>query len=277
MEDEVIQLQPYEVAPGSWVLPQLFQVPLAGYINVNSMIIDGEQPVIVDTGPPGRRQQWLEQAWSIVDPARVRWIFLSHDDGDHVGNLGPVLEACPQAQLVTGWFATGRMLVDHDTMLPVPRCVWVNDGDSFDAGDRRLIAVRPPVFDAPTTRGLFDTKTGVYWAADAFGMFVSAPVEDSAEVEEGVRWEQFTRCNTLISPWHRWLDPARYGAHVDTLQQLGIETIACCHGPGFRTGLVDEALRRVRELPSSAPAEEPGQADLESMLAQLAGAVAVGG
>lgn len=274
MDQGPITMQPYQVAEDTWVLPRVFPVPGAGFINVNSMIIAGAEPVVVDTGPPGCRADWLAQAWSIVDPERVRWIFLSHDDGDHVGNLDQVLEACPQARLVTGWFATGRMAVDHDRQLPVPRCVWVNHGDSFDAGDRRLIAVRPPVFDAPTTRGLFDTRTGVYWAADAFGMFVSRPVEDSAEVDAEERWAQFDRCNTLISPWHQWLDPQRYSAHVDSLQQLGIEAIACCHGPGFRAGMVDEALRRVRELPAKPAAYEPTQGDLEAMLAQVAGAVA---
>ncbi len=270
--DSAPEMKPYQVAEETWVLPQLFEVPMAGYINVNSMIIGGREAIVVDTGPPGRRDAWLEQVWSLVDPASVRWIFLSHDDGDHVGSLDQVLDACPNAQLVTGWFATGRMVVDHDRQLPVPRCVWANHGDSFEADGRRLVAIRPPVFDAPTTRGLFDTRTGVYWAGDAFGMFVTTPVQDAAEVDETERWAQFARCNSLISPWHQWTDPVRYGRHVDSLQQLGIEAIACAHGPGFRAGLVDEALAHIRELPTTEPAAEPNQGDLESLLSQIAGA-----
>ena len=51
---------------------------------------------------------------------------------------------------------------------PLDRCRWVMDGDSLDIGDRTLQALRPPVFDSPTTRGLFDPTTGVYWAVDTF-------------------------------------------------------------------------------------------------------------
>jgi hypothetical protein len=44
---------------------------------------------------------------------------------------------------------------------------WVNDGESFEAYDRTLRAIRPPVWDSPTTRGLFDQSTGVYWGVDS--------------------------------------------------------------------------------------------------------------
>ena len=33
-------------------------------------------------------------------------------------------------------------------------------GAAFDAGDRKLAAIRPPVFDSPTTRGLYDPSSG---------------------------------------------------------------------------------------------------------------------
>ena len=51
------------------------------------MLIRGREPIIVDTGAPIHRLRWLEQVFSLVDPEDVRWIFLSHDDGDHIGGL----------------------------------------------------------------------------------------------------------------------------------------------------------------------------------------------
>ena len=72
------------------------------------MVITGAEPVIVDTGNELSRDEWMEAAFSIVDPADVRWIFLSHDDHDHIGNLTAVLDACPKATLVTNWFTVER-------------------------------------------------------------------------------------------------------------------------------------------------------------------------
>jgi glyoxylase-like metal-dependent hydrolase (beta-lactamase superfamily II) len=47
---------------------------------------------VVATGAPLFRERWLESVGSVVDPADVRWVFLSHDDGDHIGNLASILD-----------------------------------------------------------------------------------------------------------------------------------------------------------------------------------------
>ncbi len=46
------------------------------FIYLNSMVILGKEPVIVDTGTPANRKQWLEDVFSLVEPKDVRWIFL---------------------------------------------------------------------------------------------------------------------------------------------------------------------------------------------------------
>ena len=127
------------------------------FVYLNSMVILGEEPVIVDTGTPANRKQWLEDVFSLVEPEDVRWVFLSHDDVDHSGNLDQVMTACPNAKLVCNW----AMVERHTNCFnfPLDRCRWVMDGESFDVGDRTLQAVRPPVYDSPTTRGLFDPTT----------------------------------------------------------------------------------------------------------------------
>lgn len=75
------------------------------------------------------------------------------------------MDACPNATLVTTWFSMGRYAIDsEDFWMPFDRVRWVRDGESFQAGDRTLVAVCPPFFDNPTTRGLLDTTTRVYWS-----------------------------------------------------------------------------------------------------------------
>lgn len=84
--------------------------PVAVY--VNSLVIAGREPVVVDTGTLANREQWMADVFSIIDPADVRYVFPSHDDHDHVGNLVPLLEAAPQATLVTSWFSQERLAGD---------------------------------------------------------------------------------------------------------------------------------------------------------------------
>ena len=119
------------------------------------MVILGSEPVVVDTGTPANRDPWLNDLFSLVEPEDVRWVFLSHEDVDHTGNLDQVMTACPNA-LVCNWAMLERFTNCFD--FPLDRCRWVMHDESFNVGDRTLQAVRPPFYDSPTTRGLFDPE-----------------------------------------------------------------------------------------------------------------------
>lgn len=100
---------PQYVGPDTWPVRQVQEskgAPLSVYIN--SLIITGTEPVIVDTGSAANRYQWLEDTFSIVDPTDVRWVFLSHDDADHTGNLAEVMTRCRNAILVCNWALVER-------------------------------------------------------------------------------------------------------------------------------------------------------------------------
>lgn len=111
---------PYRVASDTWIIPEPLNAGSLGFVTINSMLIAGAEPVIVDTGTALNRQRWLDQVFSIVDPVDIRWVFLSHDDHDHVGNLLTVLDLCPHATLVTSWFSLERLRGDFE--LPLSRC-----------------------------------------------------------------------------------------------------------------------------------------------------------
>jgi flavorubredoxin len=244
--------------------------PVATY--VNSMVITGAEPVIVDTGVAISRSGWLERVFSLVEPEDVRWIFLSHDDSDHTGNLMEVLDRCPNATLVANWFTVERMA--GEVLLPLDRMRWVNGGESFDAGDRELVAVVPPTFDSPTTRGLYDTKTGVYWAADSFALPVPHEVEGIRELPPGMFREAFQAAQRMVSPWLQWLDPDKYQEHLDAVAAIAPSVITSCHGVALRGDEIASSYELLRELPYLPPFAWPVQQDLELLLKSLAAAPA---
>jgi flavorubredoxin len=260
---------PYRVADDTYVIPELAEAPPVGYFYLNSLVIKAREPIVVDTGTPAYREQWLKYVFSLVDPEDVRWIFLSHDDPDHAGNLAEALAAFPNAKLVTTWFSVGRLA---DVMkVPLDRVRFVYEDETFEAGDRTLVAVRPPFFDNPTTRGLFDPKTGVYWSVDSFITVVPHAAEDAADIAEAAYREGFLLANRLNHPWHIWLDEAKFGKHIDRVQSLPIKTIATCHGPAIRGRMIEEAFAMIREVPRMERYVEPSQRDLEAMLALMGG------
>jgi flavorubredoxin len=265
-----VRMSPYRVAEETFVIPWFLEAPPVGLFCMNSLVIRGTEPVIVDTGSPVNRLEWLDKAWSIVDPHDVRWIFLSHDDRDHAGNLLPVLEACPNATLLTTWFSVGRMA--DEWMTPLDRCRFVNEGDRIDVGDRALTAFRPPVFDNPTTRGLFDDRTGVLWSVDTFALPVARPIQDAAEIPDDEFTDGQLLGARLVAPWHSWLDEAKYHAYVGQVESMPIEVVASCHAPALRGERIVRAFDVLHDLPTAEAWQPFAQADLEQWLTAMAGA-----
>jgi flavorubredoxin len=237
-------------------------------VHLNAMLIRGSEPIVVDTGAPVNAERYLEDLFGLVDPVDVRWVFLSHDDIDHYGNLQAVMDRCRNATLVTTWFAMERLAAGALDVRP-DRWRWVADGESFSAGDRTMIAVRPPLYDSPTTRGLLDSRTGVYWAADCFATPVPHGMADVADLDRDMWRHGFVQFQQWNSPWHADLDVTRFHRRVDELASNNIRVIAGAHGPAIHTSHLREAFELLREVPSTPMDPQPGTPVLEQMLAAM--------
>jgi flavorubredoxin len=153
--------------------------------------------------------------------------------------------------------------------VPPHRWRWVGDGEALDAGDRTLLAVRPPLYDSPTTRGLFDPTTGVYWAADCYATPVpcgTAFVEDLDPHDWAAGFTSFQAWN---SPWAPMLDRTAYGEACARIERLGVRTIATAHGPTVGAGQVDRAFHLLRAVPDEPVPPQPGQPLLDDIVASL--------
>lgn len=144
---------------------------------------------------------------------------------------------------------------------------WLEPGEAFDAGDRRLRLVLPPIFDGPTTRGLLDERTGVLWAVDSFAALTTGAAYHRADVPDDLYDETFTLFNSLVSPWHQWLDPVRYGRHVNSVAGLGAHTVASAHGPILSGEAICDAFDRVRAMAGTPRVMGPGQQQLDELVA----------
>jgi flavorubredoxin len=265
---------PVEVAPETWVIQATVGEGVAPQaVHQNAMVIRGAEPTVVDTGCAIHRDTYLEDLFSIVEPEDVRWVFISHDDADHYGNLNEVMAACPNATLVATWFLCERLGVD-DLRVPPTRWRWVGDGESFDAGDRTFTAIRPPLYDSPTTRGLLDSRTGVYWASDCFATPVERGTAFVEELDPAAWAEGFNTFQHWNSPWVSMVDHDAYDAACNRLEALGISTIAGTHGPTVEASDIATAFDLLRAVPRLASPPQPGQPVLDGIVAAMTAATA---
>src|SRR4249919_1156216 len=103
------RLTPTEIAPETFLIHDHQgegTAPVA--VALNTLVIRAAEPVVVDTGVAENREQYLA-------------------DVDHTGNVNALMEACPNATLVSNWFMVERMTAS--LAVPLTRQRWLDDGD----------------------------------------------------------------------------------------------------------------------------------------------------
>src|SRR5262249_2719720 len=148
---------------------------------INAFVLHGSQPVLVDTGTVAAGDEFMTTLASVIDPSALRWIWLTHTDFDHIGSLATLLDANPELRVITSFLGVGIMGLSS-TPLPMDRVHLVNPGQSVTVGDRRLTAVKPPVFDNPITTGFVDDCTGILFSSDCFGALLPEVPQDAADL-----------------------------------------------------------------------------------------------
>src|SRR3954466_11810815 len=225
-------------------------IPGVGVLPVNAYVLHAEQPMLIDTGMPVSRAEFLDALASAIDIADIRWIWLSHPDRDHMGSLFDVLAAAPAARLVTTFAAVGYLGTEFD--MPLLRVFLVNPGETLSLGDRKLHAFRPPLFDSPMTVGFYDDKSGTCISSDCFGAPMqtvdAAQVEDVAEVPaDDLRAGQLLWA-CADSPWVLNVDRAKFTASYQQLRAFAPSTILSTHLPPS-TGQLDTFIEMLEQAP----------------------------
>ena len=258
----------YQVMSDIEVLPAHFPVPGAGLLPVNAFVIKAKDPVLVDTGMGIDGEEFMQALRSVIDPRDLKWIWLTHDDADHTGNLQEVLEAAPNARLAAFSLAVLRM----STAWPVPmdRVYWLNPGDSIRVGDRQLTAVRPPLFDNPTTIGFYDDKSEAFFSADCFGAIIPSPAQSTDDIVEDDLTQGMTGWASLDSPWVHLVQQSKFDKQLDSIRKIAPKSILSGHLPPA-TGKTEQFLKLLATVPSSTPSIAPNQAALKQILSQMNG------
>jgi len=86
----------FTAVPGVDVITTTADIPALGSLAINAFVLHGTEPVLVDTGTVAGAPEFMTTLASVIDPAELRWIWLTHTDFDHIGSLATLLDAKPE-------------------------------------------------------------------------------------------------------------------------------------------------------------------------------------
>ncbi len=260
--EQTFRTEPWQVSTDTLALRNYGPLPGIGIVPINAFLIQAAQPVLVDTGIAEDRDAFMTALRSIIDPKDLRWVWLTHTHPDHVGNLVQVLEQAPDARLVTTYLGMGLMQL---MQLPLDRVYLLNPGQVLDVGDRKLVAIKPPTYDASESTGFMDNKTRTLFCVDCFGAVLSEPAETAADVPPTDLRDGMVTWATIDSPWLALVEEQAFAQSLYEVRKLEPRTILSAHlSPAI--DMTDTLLQHLAAARSAPPFVGPDQAALEQMM-----------
>jgi len=261
--DTLTQDSAFEVARDVFVLPAWCPVPGMGVLPMSSFLIRGRQPTLVDTGPAPMSGSLRAELEQLLDLSDLRWIWLTHTDPDHVGGVQELLERAPAARVVTTTLGAGKM--ELHSPLPTERVHLIEPGGSLDIGDRDLVALRPPVYDAPETVAAFDSMSRSLFAADCFGTLSSGPVQHAGDLSADALCDGMLTWAGIDTPWLELVDTARFERSLSVVRDLAPAQILGAHLPPAH-GMTDTLLALLeRARAAASPGRGTDSTDVERL------------
>jgi len=219
----------------TWIiLPAWLPIPGMGVLPINSFLLKGKESVLVDTGLAALSEAYMSSLEREVDLDDLRWIWLSHMDADHSGNLGKVLERAPNATVITNFLGMGKMNLAG---LDVSRVQLLEPGSVFEADGHRLIPLRPPYYDAPETIGFFDEQERVLFTADSFGALLAEVVDETVDIADTVLRDGLVGWSSIDAPWLADIDRGALGRELQAIESLDPSILLSGHLPVARHGV----------------------------------------
>lgn len=259
----------YKAAPDIDVLTSSIPIPGFGLVPVNAFVLHGPEPVLVDTGPVVQRGEFMTALRDVIDPADLRWIWLTHTDFDHIGALPQLLAENARLRLITTFLGVGIMSLSSP--LPMDRIHLVNPGQKITVGSRTLTAFRPPAYDNPSTTGFHDDRSGALFSSDCFGALLAAVPENAADLSDEELRQGQVFWATIDSPWLHKIDRSSLARELDSIREMEPTMVLSSHLPAAPGSMLERLLASLEAAPGATPFVGPDQSALEQMLAQMTG------
>ncbi len=224
-------MKAHEIKPGIyWVGARDWNVRnFHGYLTqrgttYNAFLIVDEKITLVDTVKEDFGDHLLTRIKSIVDPAKIDYVVTNHIELDHSGALPQVLEAAPNARVITSPLGKKGMANLFD--IPADRIDTVKNNETLSIGKYTLNFIHMSMIHWPDSMLTYIPEAKLVCSNDAFGQHLCDSKIFSSEVSSETLFYETAKYYANIV--------LRYGVQVkralEGLGSLDFDMIAPSHG-----------------------------------------------
>lgn len=220
-------------------------------VRVYVLLNDG-CPLLFDAGSHIHREEIMADLKELLGDVAPGYVFLTHTELPHTGNLSSILKEWPETKLV----------VSSGILPHVELPWWVKEeqiqygyaGTDEIYGGRRISFSDGILKDQPGTHWMFDEKTGTLFTADAFGYFFpeTADANFNDELEDGVPADWFKSYHESAFRFLPMVIGKNVCADVDKVfAKREVKVIAPTHGNAIRANVaqhVEKIKSGLREI-----------------------------
>ncbi|MCI8649321.1 MAG: FprA family A-type flavoprotein [Anaerotruncus sp.] len=209
----------------------------------NSYLVKGsEKNVLVETCHKSYFPQYFKNISEVVDPEKVDYIVLNHNEPDHSGCLAQLLEKLPNATIIAT--KAGSIYLKNITNRQDMKVQVVKDGDELDIGGMTLKFIPAPFLHWPDSMFTWIESEKVLFSCDFLGAHYCEPYHFDCNITHPKKYKQAFKeyYDAIFGPFKPYVL-----AGLEKIKDLEIETVCPSHGPILEKGVqLETALEQYR-------------------------------
>ncbi len=207
----------------------------------NAYLLTGEKNVLIETVHARYFDEYIENIKSIIDPIKIDYIVMNHNEPDHSGSLSRLLELAPKAEVLTT--PAGKIFLPLITNKSIPSLRAVQDGEVLDIGSgKSLKFIHAPFLHWPDSMFTWLESEKTVFTCDFLGTHFCEPTMVDNRIQNMAIYENaFSEYyDAIFSPFKPYVLSG-----LSKLKGLDVEIACTSHGPVLHTGFFyEEAQRR---------------------------------
>lgn len=205
----------------------------------NAYLIRAEKNVLIDTVHTRFFDEYIENISSVIDPSKIDYVIMNHNEPDHSGSLARLFEIAPQIKVITA--PAGSIYLKNITNKPDLSIQTVKDGETLEIGDGKVLRfVNAPFLHWPDSMFTWLESDRVAFTCDFLGAHYCEPRMFDSHVSYPSKYNECVLgyYNAIFGPFKAYVLKG-----LEKLNALDADYVCTSHGPILTKGVSLEKVK----------------------------------